>query len=73
MACFVYALLGTSKDIAVGPVAILSLLVSSFAQSPRPGDASYAVIVSLIGGAIQLVIGLLHIGQSLQHASLETL
>jgi len=61
--CFVYAVLGTSKDIAVGPVAIVSLLVSSFALSPIPGDATYAVIVSMLGGAIQVLIGLLHVGE----------
>ena len=66
MGCFVYALLGTSKDIAIGPVAIVSLLVSSFALSPVPGDATYAIIVSLIGGAIQVAIGLLRVGQSSQ-------
>jgi len=64
MGCFVYALLGTSKDIAIGPVAIISLLVSSFALSPVAGDATYAIIVSLVGGAIQVVIGLLNIGES---------
>ena len=62
--CFVYAMLGTSKDIAIGPVAIISLLVSSFALSPIPGDATYAIIVSLVSGAIQLLIGFLHIGES---------
>jgi len=64
MGCFVYAVLGSSKDIAIGPVAIISLLVSSFALSPVPGDATYAIIVSLVGGAIQVLIGLLNIGQS---------
>jgi len=64
MACFAYAVLGTSKDIAIGPVAIVSLLVSSFALSPIPGDATYAIMVSLIGGAIQVAIGLLHIGET---------
>jgi len=60
--CFVYAVLGTSKDIAIGPVAIVSLLVSSFALSPIAGDATYAIIASLISGAIQVVIGLLRVG-----------
>ena len=67
MGCFVYAVLGTSKDIAIGPVAIVSLLVSSFALSPVPGDATYAIIVSLVSGAIQLLVGFLHIGESNCH------
>jgi len=66
MGCFVYALLGSSKDIAIGPVAIISLLVSSFALSPVPGDATYAIIVSLVGGSVQVIIGLLNIGESAQ-------
>jgi len=71
MGCFIYALLGTSKDIAIGPVAIVSLLVSSFALSPVPGDATYAIIVSLIGGAIQVLIGLLRVGESTCQPSLK--
>jgi len=62
--CFAYAVLGTSKDVAIGPVAIVSLLVSSFALSPVPGDATYAVIVSVVSGAVQVIIGFLHVGQS---------
>jgi len=66
MGCFVYAVLGSSKDISIGPVAIMSLLVSSFALSPVPGNATYAIIVSLVGGAIQVLIGLLNIGESMR-------
>jgi sodium-independent sulfate anion transporter 11 len=60
--CFVYTLLGSAKDITIGPVAIMSLLVASLASSPVQGDATYAIIVSLIGGCIQLFMGIFKLG-----------
>ena len=63
MGCFVYTVFGTAKDITIGPVAIMSLLVATFALSPIPGDATYAVLITFIGGFIQLAMGLLNIGR----------
>ena len=60
--CFIYTLFGSAKDVTIGPVAIISLLTATLAQSPIPGDATYAILVSLIGGGIQLFMGLFNIG-----------
>uniref|UniRef100_A0A8D2NS86 Sodium-independent sulfate anion transporter n=1 Tax=Zosterops lateralis melanops TaxID=1220523 RepID=A0A8D2NS86_ZOSLA len=58
MGCFVYCLLGTAKDVTLGPTAIMSLLVSSYTFH-QPG---YAVLLAFLSGCIQLAMGLLHLG-----------
>ncbi|KAJ6658512.1 hypothetical protein lerEdw1_020067 [Lerista edwardsae] len=58
MGCFIYCLLGTSKDVTLGPTAIMSLLVSSYAFH----DPVYAILLSFLSGCIQVVMGLLHLG-----------
>ncbi|XP_038597933.1 sodium-independent sulfate anion transporter [Tachyglossus aculeatus] len=56
--CFVYCFLGTSRDVTLGPTAIMSLLVS-FYTFRQP---AYAVLLSFLSGAIQLAMGMLHLG-----------
>ena len=61
-----YALFGSSRQLAVGPVAIVSLLtLSGIQQIAEPGSASfvgYALLLALMVGAIQLVLGLVRGG-----------
>lgn len=61
-----YGLLGTSRTLAVGPVAIVSLLVASgVGQMAQPGSANYwqlALTLALMIGLIQAGMGLLRIG-----------
>ena len=38
MGCFIYCLMGTSKDITMGPTAIMSILVSEYAKDPNTID-----------------------------------
>lgn len=65
MGGFIYCFFGTSKDITLGPTAIMSLLVAEFAseRSPIHGDATYAILLTLISGLITLAMGLLNLGQ----------
>ena len=63
MGCFVYCFLGTSKDITLGPTAIMSLMTAEFGGSPVHGDPTLAILLSLFGGIIQLLMGLLNIGK----------
>ncbi|XP_069511296.1 sodium-independent sulfate anion transporter [Ambystoma mexicanum] len=65
MGGFIYCLLGTSKDITLGPTAIMSLLVSFYTFS----DPSYAVLLTFLSGCIQLAMGLLHLGFLLEFIS----
>ncbi|KFU85915.1 Sodium-independent sulfate anion transporter, partial [Chaetura pelagica] len=50
--------LGTAKDVTLGPTAIMSLLVSSYAFH----EPVYAVLLAFLSGCIQLAMGLLHLG-----------
>ncbi|XP_033374582.1 sodium-independent sulfate anion transporter isoform X2 [Parus major] len=58
MGCFVYCFLGTAKDVTLGPTAIMSLLVSSYAFH----EPVHAVLLAFLSGCIQLAMGLLHLG-----------
>ncbi|WP_027964404.1 SulP family inorganic anion transporter [Halalkalibacillus halophilus] len=62
----IYALLGSSRQLAVGPVAMVSLLVySGVSTLAEPGSdqfVSYALLLTLMVGVIQLVLGLFKLG-----------
>ncbi|NBC21156.1 MAG: sulfate permease [Alphaproteobacteria bacterium] len=61
-----YALFGTSRTLAVGPVAILSLMTAAAAgRIAAPGSEAYvqaALILALLSGLILLVMGLFRMG-----------
>ena len=63
----VYALLGTSGQLAVGPVAIVSLLTASTLAPVADGDPTrYVALAGMLAamvGAIQLTLGLLRAGR----------
>ncbi|XP_054461207.1 sodium-independent sulfate anion transporter isoform X2 [Anoplopoma fimbria] len=58
MGGFVYTLLGTSKDVTLGPTAIMSLLCASVVG----GQPHRAVLLSLLCGLIQAGMALLRLG-----------
>ncbi|MEM8860489.1 MAG: sulfate permease, partial [Chloroflexota bacterium] len=62
----IYGLLGTSRSLAVGPVAMVSLLVASGIEPLANGDVgqavSLALTLALMVGIIQMVMGLLRVG-----------
>lgn len=63
---FIYGLMGTSRQLSIGPVAVSSLLVlAGVSQIAEPGSAKYIELVLLAGlliGFLQLGIGLLRLG-----------
>ena len=59
MGCFVYCILGTSKDITLGPTALMSLLVFAYGQPDIP---ALTVALTLWCGIIQLAMGFLRLG-----------
>lgn len=62
----IYALFGSSRQLAVGPVAMVSLLVATGVGAiAKPGSGefiAYAILVSLMVGAIQLGMGVFRLG-----------
>ena len=63
MGCFVYCIFGTAKDITLGPTAIMSLMTATFATSPVTGDATLAVVLTLMCGIVQFIMSVLHVGR----------
>ena len=61
-----YALLGSSRVLSVGPVAVVSLMTAStigqFAQAGSPLYWQAAIILAFISGVILLIMGLLRLG-----------
>ena len=61
-----YAVFGTSRALAVGPVAVVSLLTAAAASEvAAPGSAEYlaaAVALALMSGVILLAMGVLRLG-----------
>lgn len=60
MGGFIYTLLGTSKDVTLGPTAIMSLLCFTVVG----GQPHRAVLLTLLCGLIQAVMALLRLGES---------
>jgi len=62
----VYAIFGTSRQLAVGPVAMVSLLtataIGSFEGLSTSEYISYAILLAFIVGIIQFLIGLFRLG-----------
>jgi SulP family sulfate permease len=62
----VYALFGTSRHMPVGPPALMALLtftsVSALAEPRTPEYISLALLLALMVGVLQLVIGVLRMG-----------
>ncbi|OBZ89894.1 putative sulfate permease C3H7.02 [Choanephora cucurbitarum] len=63
----VYCLFATSKDISIGPTAVMSLLVGQTitritAENPDITGPEIAVVLSLLTGAIAMFIGLVRLG-----------
>ncbi|KAK1330753.1 hypothetical protein QTO34_008691 [Cnephaeus nilssonii] len=56
--CFVYVFLGTSRDVTLGPTAIMSLLVSSYTFR----EPAYAVLLAFLSGCVQLAMRFLCLG-----------
>lgn len=61
-----YAIFGSSMTLAVGPVAVASLMTASaLAPLAAPGSAQYTVLamaLALLGGAMLMAMGLLRLG-----------
>jgi sulfate permease, SulP family len=60
------AMFGSSRQLATGPVAVVSLMTSasleSLATAGSPGYIAYAIVLALMVGVFQLALGVLRLG-----------
>ena len=66
MGVLVYMLFGTSKDVTLGPTAIMSLLTASIIGSSEGNEedkAPLAVLLTLVSGLVQFIVGMLNLGK----------
>ncbi|KAJ8766015.1 hypothetical protein K2173_020531 [Erythroxylum novogranatense] len=63
---FVYAIFGSSRQLAIGPVALVSLLVSNvLGEIVNPSKELYtelAILLALMVGVLECILGLLRLG-----------
>ncbi|KAL4707479.1 hypothetical protein ACJJTC_000231 [Scirpophaga incertulas] len=59
MACFVYAVVGSVKDSAIGPTAIAAILTRENLHGLGP---EFAVLLAFLSGCVELVMGILQLG-----------
>lgn len=69
MGGFIYCFFGTSKDVTLGPTAIMSLLVHTYGNC----DPVQAVMLTLFAGLIQLFMGLLKLGFIMRYISIPVI
>ncbi|XP_059145700.1 sodium-independent sulfate anion transporter-like [Physella acuta] len=76
---FVYTLMGSAKDITIGPSAIASLITASFATSVSPTlpngdkDATLAILLSFTTGLIFIAMSALKLGIIVSYISLPVI
>jgi len=73
---FVYVLLGTCRELSVGPAALISLMTAQAIHQLRPGTemespewVAMAVLIAILVGATQLGLGLVRLGVIVQFLS----
>lgn len=63
MACFVYTVLGSCKDVPVGPTAIAAILTRETLQRANLGP-DFAVLLAFVSGCVSLLMGILQLGNA---------
>lgn len=61
MACFVYTIFGSWKDVPVGPTAIAAILTRETLQKAHLGP-DFAVLLCFLSGCVSLLMGILQLG-----------
>nr|CAD7264387.1 unnamed protein product [Timema shepardi] len=59
MGCFVYLILGSCKDITIGPTALMALMTYQQVVGRNP---DFAVLLCFLSGCVQLLMSVLHLG-----------
>jgi sulfate permease, SulP family len=73
---FVYAMLGTCRELSVGPAALISLMTAQAIHELRPGVqmespewVATAILIAILVGVVQLGLGLARMGVIIQFLS----
>lgn len=61
MGPFLYALMGTTPQVNLGPSALISLLTFTYTNGTNP---DFAILLGFISGVVQLVAGIAQLGKS---------
>ncbi|KAG5332922.1 S2611 protein, partial [Acromyrmex charruanus] len=61
MACFVYTIFGSWKDVPVGPTAIAAILTRETLQKAHLGP-DFAILLCFVSGCVSLLMGILQLG-----------
>lgn len=77
MGCFIYCLMGTSKDITMGPTAIMSILVAEYAHDPwthgvdseETTNVTLAILLTFLCGIIQILMTVFRLGFLVRYIS----
>ena len=59
MGCFVYFFLGSTREMNIGPTAIMSLMTLQYTNQ---GGADYAVLLGFVSGILELLAAFFRIG-----------
>lgn len=62
MGPFVYAIMGTSPQVNLGPSALLSLLTFTYTNGT---NSDFAILLCFMAGVVQLIAGIAQLGKSI--------
>lgn len=62
MACFVYTIFGSSKDVPVGPTAIGAILTRETLLRAQVG-ADFAILLTFVTGLVSMLMGIFQLGK----------
>ena len=65
---FIYALLGSVRQITVGPTAVMAIMTHEYTVK---GGAPYAIVLSFLAGCLELLAGLFNFGEILLRVKLS--
>ena len=69
LGCFMYCVFGGSKDVTLGPTAIMSLMVAQYAA----GEPLHAVALAFYCGIVQFLLGVFRLGFMVRFISLPVI
>uniref|UniRef100_A0A1S4GLM3 Uncharacterized protein n=1 Tax=Anopheles gambiae TaxID=7165 RepID=A0A1S4GLM3_ANOGA len=66
MGCFIYCIVGSCKDVTIGPTAIMSLMINAHVGNSGP---EFAILSAFVTGCVVLLLGILNLGFLVQFIS----